>query len=187
MIDRNDKSFQTVLEMQKLQQNLNGISRTPDMVRVLNQLEFNFVGVVDATQHKKPETLLKLEWFDSTFVVSDYSQPRDWLEKAIEEANRGKTVAMLVPARTNTAWFHEYIIGVASDIRFIRGSLFMHGKKRANTVPDCLVIYQTAPNKITRNDNAVHILDCRASFTENQTSWDVKTFEKKNNKPNTLL
>ena len=34
----------------------------------------------------------------------------------------GVTVVMLLPARTDTAWFHEYIIGKA-EIRWIRGRL----------------------------------------------------------------
>ena len=45
-----------------------------------------------------------------------------WVRKAYEEAKSGTTVVLLIPARTDTAYFHEYIYGKA-EIRFIRGRL----------------------------------------------------------------
>lgn len=45
-----------------------------------------------------------------------------WVRKAYEEAQRGVTIVLLIPARTDTAYFHEYIYGKA-EIRFVRGRL----------------------------------------------------------------
>lgn len=45
-----------------------------------------------------------------------------WVRKAYEEAKDGKTVVLLIPARTDTSYFHDYIYGKA-EIRFIRGRL----------------------------------------------------------------
>ncbi len=45
-----------------------------------------------------------------------------WVRKAYEESMKGLTVVLLIPARTDTAYFHEYIYGKA-EIRFIRGRL----------------------------------------------------------------
>lgn len=45
-----------------------------------------------------------------------------WVRKAYMEAQRGVTIVMLLPARTDTSYFHEYIYGKA-EIRFIRGRL----------------------------------------------------------------
>lgn len=176
VIDSDDKSFQTILDMQRMEKKMNQIAHTPDMVRVLNQLEFNFIGVVDATKHKSPEKLLKNEWFDSTFVISDYTQPREWLRKAALEASRGKTIVVLIPARTNTAWFHEYVLGVATDVRFIRGMLTMSHKTKPNTCPDCLAIFQNIPKKRQTND-AVKILNCHSSFTENKSDWSITSLD----------
>ena len=39
-----------------------------------------------------------------------------------EEAQAGTTVVLLIPARTDTAYFHDYIYGKA-EIRFLRGRL----------------------------------------------------------------
>ena len=45
-----------------------------------------------------------------------------WVRKAYEEAKRGTTVVLLIPARTDTTYFHDYIYGKA-EIRFVRGRL----------------------------------------------------------------
>lgn len=45
-----------------------------------------------------------------------------WIEKAATEARKGATVVMLIPARTDTKAFHDFIYGKA-EIRFLRGSV----------------------------------------------------------------
>lgn len=45
-----------------------------------------------------------------------------WVKKAYEEAQKGITVVLLIPSRTDTTYFHDYICGKA-EIRFIRGRL----------------------------------------------------------------
>lgn len=42
-----------------------------------------------------------------------------WVRKCAEESERATVVALL-PARTDTAWFHDYVYGKA-DVTFIRG------------------------------------------------------------------
>lgn len=45
-----------------------------------------------------------------------------WVKKAYEEAQKGATIVLLIPARTDTSYFHDYIYNKA-EIRFIRGRL----------------------------------------------------------------
>lgn len=45
-----------------------------------------------------------------------------WVKKAHDEARKGVTIVLLIPARTDTTYFHDYIYG-KSEIRFIRGRL----------------------------------------------------------------
>lgn len=45
-----------------------------------------------------------------------------WVRKAWEEAQKGTTIVLLIPARTDTAYFHDYIWGKA-EVRFIRDRL----------------------------------------------------------------
>lgn len=45
-----------------------------------------------------------------------------WVRKAYKESQSGQTIVLLLPARTDTSYFHDYIYGKA-EIRFIRGRL----------------------------------------------------------------
>ena len=45
-----------------------------------------------------------------------------WVAKARTTAASGVTVVMLLPARTDTRWFHADVYGVA-EIRFLKGRL----------------------------------------------------------------
>lgn len=45
-----------------------------------------------------------------------------WVEKAANEAKKGTKIVMLIPARTDTRWFHKYIYGIAK-VGFIKGRL----------------------------------------------------------------
>ena len=45
-----------------------------------------------------------------------------WVRKAFEEARCGYPIVLLIPARTDTSYFHDFIYGRA-EIRFIRGRL----------------------------------------------------------------
>ena len=64
-----------------------------------------------------------------------------WVKKAYETAQQGETVVMLLPARTDTKWFHEYIYGKA-EIRFIKGRLKFGGNKNAAPFPSMVIIFK---------------------------------------------
>lgn len=49
-----------------------------------------------------------------------------WVQKGYEEAQKGATVVMLIPARTETRYWHDYVMR-AWEIRFIRGRLRFGG------------------------------------------------------------
>ncbi len=51
-------------------------------------------------------------------------------------------VVMLLPARTDTRWWHDYVIPYASEIRFIRGRLKFGGAKNSAPFPSALVIFK---------------------------------------------
>jgi len=48
---------------------------------------------------------------------------------------------MLIPARTDTKWFHEYVYGKA-EIRFVRGRLKYGNAKWNAPFPSMIVIYR---------------------------------------------
>lgn len=63
-----------------------------------------------------------------------------WVEKAAESAGAGATVVMLLPARTDTAWFHDWIYGRA-EIRFVRGRLKFGDSKNSAPFPSMVVVF----------------------------------------------
>lgn len=64
-----------------------------------------------------------------------------WVRKALFSSARGATVVMLLPARTDTRWFHEYIWNKA-EIRFIKGRLKFGGSKNSAPFPSMLVVFR---------------------------------------------
>ena len=64
-----------------------------------------------------------------------------WVKKAYEEHQcTGCTIVMLLPARTDTIWFHEYILGKA-EIRFVKGRLKFGDGKSPAPFPSLIAVY----------------------------------------------
>ena len=61
---------------------------------------------------------LKLEWEDKTYVNPPYSNPLPFVEKAIEENKKGKTIVMLLRVDTSTKWFGKLIEAKAEILWF---------------------------------------------------------------------
>ena len=65
-----------------------------------------------------------------------------WVEKAYMESQKPNTlVVMLIPARTDTKWFHEFIYGKA-EVRFVKGRLKFGGSKGNAPFPSMIVIFK---------------------------------------------
>lgn len=65
-----------------------------------------------------------------------------WVEKGSRSAkNEGAVVVMLLPARTDTKWFHDYIYGHA-EITFVRGRLKFGGCKNSAPFPSMIVVFR---------------------------------------------
>jgi site-specific DNA-methyltransferase (adenine-specific) len=64
----------------------------------------------------------------------------DWVRKAYEESQKPDTVVVcLLPARTDTAWFHDYC--AKGEIEFIRGRLRFGGSRWNAPFPSMIVIF----------------------------------------------
>lgn len=64
-----------------------------------------------------------------------------WVAAGQVASVMGATVVMLLPARTDTRWFHDWIYGKA-EIRFIRGRLKFGGSKSGAPFPSMVVIFR---------------------------------------------
>ena len=65
-----------------------------------------------------------------------------WVEKCYREAQRGALVVALIPARTDTRYFHEFVWKKAKEIRFLRGRLHFNESKQAAPFPSMIVIWK---------------------------------------------
>ena len=63
-----------------------------------------------------------------------------WVEKATYEAHLGATVVALLPSRTDTEWWHRYVVQ-AREIRFLKGRLKFVGAKSSAPFPSVVVIF----------------------------------------------
>ena len=79
-----------------------------------------------------------------------WSTPQDFFDKLNEEFNfdldpcsthENAEVVMLIPARTDTSYFHDYIYGKAKEIRFIRGRLKFGESKNSAPFPSMVVVF----------------------------------------------
>lgn len=86
---------------------------------------------------------LDRNWGTSTFVNPPYGRAIvKWIEKAWIEYEAGNTIVMLLPSRTDTRWFHNYILPFAKEIRFIKGRLKFGDAKNSAPFPSCIVIFR---------------------------------------------
>ena len=63
------------------------------------------------------------------------------MKKAYEESLKGATVVCLIPARTDTKYWHDYCMK-AAEIRFIKGRLKFGDQKGSAPFPSVVVIFK---------------------------------------------
>lgn len=121
-----------------------------DLFNSLNE-EFNFTldPCASDLNHKcnKYYTIndngLLFSWEDEVvFCNPPYSDIKRWCEKCCYEyLSNNITIVLLIPARTDTQYFHEYILPYC-ELRFIKGRLKFGGSKNSAPFPSILCIYK---------------------------------------------
>ena len=88
---------------------------------------------------------LKHDWKgERVFCNPPYSKISDWCEKAFYESkSEGTIVVMLMPSRTDTKYFHDYIYN-RTEIRFVKGRLKFGGGNSSAPFPSMIVIWRGA-------------------------------------------
>lgn len=72
-----------------------------------------------------------------------YSDIKNWCKRCYELSNDVNIVVMLVPARTDTKWFHEFCYNQKNvEIRFIKGRLKFGESKNSAPFPSMIVIFR---------------------------------------------
>ena len=130
--------------------------QTPQDLFDTLDLEFNFTldpccqhDSAKCEKHYTPyEDGLIQDWSnDIVFVNPPYGRElKKWVKKSYDESLKGATVVMLIPSRTDTSYFHDYIYHKA-EIRFLRGRIkfidpVTKKQKDAAPFPSAIIIFK---------------------------------------------
>ena len=81
---------------------------------------------------------LEVKWGGCNYMNPPYGRQ---IGKWIKKASENPMTVCLLPARTDTRWFHDYIYGKA-EIRFLKGRLKFGGSKNSAPFPSMVVIFK---------------------------------------------
>jgi hypothetical protein len=85
---------------------------------------------------------LKIDWKERNFVNPPYGREiGKWIEKGYNESQKGNLVVMLIPSRTDTRWWHQWVIK-ADEIRFIKGRLKFDDQKNSAPFPSAIIVFK---------------------------------------------
>ena len=114
--------------------------KTPEVFYEKLNEEFNFN--FDPCPANPQFDGLEIEWGNCNFVNPPYGNIiTKWLEKAVQEQMKGKTSVFLIPSRTDTKWWHTYVME-ADEIRFIKGRLRFQGAVYNAPFPSVIVVFK---------------------------------------------
>lgn len=103
--------------------------------------EFNFD--FDPCPLKSTEDGTKIKWRGNAFCNPPYSKIGEFIRGGLYYLSTGDcaVAVYLLPARTDTAWFHEFCLR-AAEIRFIKGRLRFGAAKNSAPFPSMIVVFR---------------------------------------------
>ena len=97
----------------------------------------------------KETDALTQQWVGVCYMNPPYGREiGHWMAKAWRSAQTGATVVCLVPARTDTAWWHDY--AAKGEVRFVRGRLKFGGHANSAPFPSAVVIFTKRIDEASR-------------------------------------
>jgi len=88
---------------------------------------------------------LSQPWTGRVFANPPYGRPLgSWIQKAWESVTSGdaEIVVCLVPARTDTAWWHEYAL--RGEVECLKGRLHFGGAQNGAPFPSVVIVFRNA-------------------------------------------
>ena len=118
-----------------------GSWRTPKALYQALDSEFRFD--FDPCPTKPRFDGLESNWGKVNFVNPPYGKEiTAWIQKGYKENLKGKVVVFLLPSRTDTKWWHEFVMK-ATEIRFIRVRLRFDDQKNPAPFPSAIVVFES--------------------------------------------
>lgn len=126
--------------------------QTPQSLFDILNAEFAFTLDAAATAHNakckhfytRQQDALKQPWTGIVWCNPPYGNAiAKFIQKGYEQAQRGATVVMLIPARTDTRYWHDYVMK-AAEVRLIKGRLYFtqHGKTGPAPFPNAIIVFR---------------------------------------------
>jgi len=122
---------------------------TPDYLFNILDDEFHFTLDVcaDCSNHKvhdnyftEGQNALVRDWQGICWMNPPYKDKKKWIIKAYNESIKNHCIVVcLIPARTNTNWWHDYCM--KGEIRFIKGRPIFEGMTHGLPQPLAIVIF----------------------------------------------
>ena len=130
---------------------MNGLHRKKYLIALMKNLASRLIHVlrkktisVTNTSLRKTTASKSNGGGDRVFCNPPYSAIGKWVEKAYRETRNDNTlVVLLIPARTDTRYFHDFIYNRA-EIRFVKGRLKFGQSKNSAPFPSMVVIFRGA-------------------------------------------
>ena len=131
---------------------------TPQWLFNLLDEEFHFTldGAANAENSKceyflgAAEDARLVDWEDDVVYCNPpYNRGRaleEWVKKGYEESEKQATSVFLLPASTDTHWWHKYVMN-AGEVRFINGRLHFSGTNKAGWMANVVVIFRPGQNE----------------------------------------
>lgn len=97
-----------------------------------------------ANHYTEADNALSQDWSGNrVFLNPPYGRNlKDWVKKAYEEGQKNDTtVVMLIPARTDTKYWHDYVMW-ADEIRFVRGRIKFGDETNSAPFPSAVVVFR---------------------------------------------
>jgi phage N-6-adenine-methyltransferase len=107
---------------------------------------------------------LSMEWRGMCWMNPPYGREiGKWVKKAYESSLEGATVVCLLPARTDTKWFHDYCS--KGEVHFIEGRLKFGDSENSAPFPSMIVVFDA-------------VLDWEISLSDRRVVMTIKEKEK---------
>lgn len=101
----------------------------------------NAVNAKCVKYYDRKQDALQQRWDGSVWCNPPYGREiGKWVAKGYAEAQKGSTVVMLLPSRTDTRWFHEYCS--KAELRFVKGRLKFGNAKNSAPFPSLVAIFR---------------------------------------------
>lgn len=83
----------------------------------------NYKDWFDPCPYQNEFNGLEIDWPERSFVNPPFNDLMSWSKKINIEAKKNKKIVLLMPARTDTKYFHDFLLPLGPKIEYIKGRL----------------------------------------------------------------